>query len=117
MVAGYHPRPDGVVGGSNNQLFAAACTSASNCWAVGSYGSTSGGTGTVLNQALRWNGSTWTQVSAPDPGGTANLDSNTLNAVRCTSVSNCWAVGDAQNSSGVARNQALHWNGTKWSAS
>lgn len=69
------PDPDGVVGGSNNQLFAPACTSASNCWAVGSYS----GTGTVLSQALRWNGSTWTQVSTPDLGGTANLDSNTLN--------------------------------------
>jgi hypothetical protein len=58
----------------------------------------------------------WALVSTPDPGGTANLDSNTLRAVRCTTASNCWAVGDAQKKGGADLNQALFWNGTKWSS-
>jgi hypothetical protein len=110
------PDPDGTGAGANNQLLAANCTTISNCWAVGSYGRFSGDVGTVLNEALHWNGSTWALVSTPDPGGTANLDSNTLRAVRCTTASNCWAVGDAQKKGGADLNQALFWNGTKWSS-
>jgi hypothetical protein len=109
------PDPDGTGTGANNQLIAANCTTVSNCWAVGTYGSFSGDVGTILNEALHWNGSTWTLISTPDPGGTANLDSNTLSAVRCLTASDCWAVGDAQKTGGADLNQALFWNGTKWS--
>jgi hypothetical protein len=109
------PDPDGTGTGANNQLLAANCTTVSNCWAAGSYGSFSGDVGTILNEALHWNGSTWALVSTPDPGGTANLDSNTLRAIRCLTASDCWAVGDAQKNGGADLNQALYWNGTKWS--
>ena len=47
-----------------------------------------------------------------DPGGIADGDTNTLNSVRCVSLNDCWAVGNA--SPGV--NEALHWNGTRWLA-
>lgn len=42
------------------QLSALNCISATSCWAAGSYGSVSGGTGEILNEALRWNGTSWT---------------------------------------------------------
>ena len=108
------PNPEGTTANDANGLDGVRCTSPSNCWAVGSYGFI-GSPPTLLNEALHWNGSTWTLVSTPDPGGTANLDSNTLRAVRCLTASDCWAVGDAQKNGGADLNQALHWNGTKWS--
>jgi hypothetical protein len=33
----------------------------------------------------------------------------------CTSVANCWAVGDFDGTAGHAGGgQAVHWNGHKW---
>jgi hypothetical protein len=40
---------------------------------------------------------------------------NELEGVRCTSSSNCFAVGEDQIKSGNERNQALRWNGQHWS--
>jgi hypothetical protein len=108
------PNPEGTAANDANALGSVRCTSASNCWAVGTYGFV-GSPITLLNEALHWNGGAWTLVSTPDPGGTANLDSNTLRAVRCTAASNCWTVGDAQQNGAQDLNQALHWNGAKWS--
>ncbi len=50
-----------------------------------------------LNEALHWNGAKWSVVHAANGGGTGMNASNNLNSVRCTSHSNCWAVGDSQN--------------------
>ena len=109
------PNPDGTGTGASNLLTAAACTSASNCWAVGDYGSISDGVGTVLNEALRWKGANWSLTTTPDPAGTANGVSNTLNGVKCASASSCWAVG-TQIPNQFNLNEALLWNGSKWSA-
>jgi hypothetical protein len=109
------PDPDGTGTGASNQLSFASCTSATSCWAVGNYGSIGGGTGVILNQALRWNGRKWSQATTPNPAGTAAKDQNLLFAIRCTSARNCWAVGNQQNSGGPELNQALRWNGAKWS--
>ena len=105
--------PDGTGQGSVNELNGATCSSASNCWAVGDFGSIQNGVGKILNEALRWNGRKWSVTSPPNPGGTADGRFNILNAVRCTAATNCWAVGRAGTSD---RNQALHWHGTRWSA-
>jgi hypothetical protein len=110
------PNPDGTGSGANNDLVAANCTSATSCWAVGSYGSVTGDTGIVLNLALHWNGKKWTQVKTPEPGGTANGDQDELLSIRCASARRCVAVGEQQKGSGPERNQALRWNGTSWSA-
>jgi hypothetical protein len=110
------PNPDGTGAGANNLLAGVACTSASNCWAVGDYGSISGSVGTVLNEALRWNGTNWSLATTPDPAGTGNGASNILNGVRCASASNCWAVGTQSSPGQFELNEALLWNGTKWSA-
>jgi len=70
----------------------------------------------ILNQALHWNGTTWSQKPTPNPGGTADSDSNDLIWVHCNAATNCWAVGDTQHLTAPFVNQALHWNGTKWTA-
>jgi hypothetical protein len=109
------PDPDGTGAGANNLLFDLACTSSVSCWGVGGYGTTLGH-GVQLNQALHWNGRKWSLVATPDPGGTAIGDSNFLSGVRCTSAASCWAVGDSQPAGGADVNQALRWNGSRWSA-
>jgi hypothetical protein len=108
------PDPDGTGPGANNNLGDVACTSIGSCWAVGDYGSTGGG-GVVLNQALHWDGTAWSQVSTPNPAGTVGGALNALRGVRCTSSASCWAVGRVEPVGQSDRNQALHWNGSMWS--
>lgn len=108
------PEPNGTGSGGSQQLTFANCKSATNCWAVGNYGSPLS-PGFVLNLALHWDGGKWSLVDTPEPGGAASGDTNNLNAVRCTSTTNCWAVGLAQPSGGSQFGTALHWNGTTWS--
>jgi hypothetical protein len=109
------PDPDGTGGGAVNGLNDVSCTSETSCWAVGSYGSvTGGGVGTVLNEALRWDGGNWSVVATPDPGGTSDTDVNILSGVRCTSARYCWAVGGWAQPNAEPVNQALNWNGRRW---
>jgi hypothetical protein len=108
------PDPNGTGTGAQQQLAFATCKSATDCWAVGSYGSPLS-PGFVQNQAMHWDGGLWSQTDTPEPGGTASGDVNNLNAARCISPSNCWAVGTAQSGGGSSLGQALHWNGTTWS--
>jgi hypothetical protein len=110
------PDPDGTGGGAVNELTDVTCTSLASCWAVGQFGTTSDNAGVIVNQALHWNGRTWSLVPTPDPSGLANGDSNFLNGIRCASAASCWAVGYGAPAGQANRNQALHWNGTKWTA-
>jgi hypothetical protein len=104
------PDPDGTSPGTSNVLSWDTCVSASDCWAVGYYG-----TGSVTsNQALHWNGHKWTYVIAPDPGATAERGVNVLTGARCVTAANCWAVG-TQIMGDRLVDQILHWNGKKWS--
>lgn len=91
-------------GSDLNSLDAAAATSASNVWAVGTYNNEAKATLTLIEH---WNGTTWTQVPSP------NLAGSSLQSVTATSASNAWAVGQYSNGS---TQQALieHWNGTTW---
>src|SRR5215472_15369016 len=84
--------------------------SASNAWAVGYYRSSnlSNATQTLI---LHWNGTAWSQVPSPNPGGPSVL--NELLDVAATSASNAWAVGYYINGSGL-RTLIEHWNGTGW---
>ncbi len=109
------PEPNGTGSGASQQLIGVTCSSATNCWAVGNYGSTSGSPGFVLNQALHWDGGTWSLADTPEPGGAAGGDLNGLSAARCVSTTECWAVGTARMSSGSQFGQVLHWNGIAWS--
>jgi hypothetical protein len=107
------PDQDGTGQGSGNQLIDVSCTSPASCWAVGSSGNVFGRiAGIELNQALHWNGRKWSLVATPDPGGTSLPSTNVLLGVGCASAASCWAVGGE----GPFSNEALHWNGRRWSA-
>jgi hypothetical protein len=110
------PDPGGTTAGADNELLDVTCTSPASCWAVGDYGNRNISGGSLLNQALHWNGHTWSLIPTPDPGGMASGAANFLNGIRCPSPVSCWAVGDSQASGQVEMNQALHWNGHRWSA-
>lgn len=97
--------------GAHSILASVTCTSARNCWAVGTYRS---GT-TALNQALHWNGTRWSSIATPDPGDAAG-GSHGLSGVSCVSRADCWAVGSHITDRGIGRNAALRWNGRSWSA-
>jgi hypothetical protein len=108
----FGPSVDRLPAGPTSELHGVFCTSPANCWAVGD----TSGKGGRLNQVLHWTGKHWFAVAVPNPAGTAKGDGNELLAVRCTTASNCWAVGDAQRVSQGGLDQALHWNGKKWFA-
>jgi hypothetical protein len=108
------PNPGGSTSGADNELTALFCTSASDCWTAGYYYNSSSA---ALNQALHYDGHTWTPYATPQPGGTTGFaEGNTLEALSCTSTSNCWAVGYIFPNEAKTLNQALLWNGTNWSA-
>ena len=107
------PQPGGGGAGTDDALNGITCSTARNCWAVGSRSHTTAGTPT-LNEALRWNGAKWSSVSTPNPGGTGMGDTSELNSARCTTAANCWAVGFSQASTGQETAERLHWTGKKW---
>jgi len=74
------------------ELFGVVCTGASACVAVGTYVSeTIGGLPTATKTlAYSWNGSSWSIQSSPNGEGKKG---NALEAVSCTAVSACTAVG------------------------
>src|SRR5262249_7682006 len=75
-----------------------ACSTAQSCLAV-TYSPVGSET---------WNGSKWTKLFAPVPGGAIN---NTLDGVSCASATFCESVG------GVAGSPASlqeTWNGSSW---
>ena len=111
------PQPGGTASTASSELEGIRCTSSGSCWAVGSY-SAPGSQNTDLNQVLHWNGRRWSLVPTPQPGGTASGDFSMLSHVSCASPSGCWAVGAYGTRTGNQRtelNQALHWNGRRWS--
>ncbi|HET7012507.1 MAG TPA: hypothetical protein VFI65_01260 [Streptosporangiaceae bacterium] len=115
-VAAGIPEPGGEINGEFSELEDVACTSAKNCWAVGQFGKDSATGEVILNQALRWNGKTWSHVPTPNPAGTATNDENDLVGIRCATVNDCWAVGAYGNEQNGGRlfNEVLHWTGKKW---
>src|SRR5581483_2645760 len=107
------PQPVKMAGGFRSSLNWVACTSASNCWAVGYYDNAAGA---ELNEALLWNGRKWRLVKTPQPGkSSSGNEESFLYGVSCASSSDCWAVGGYTNAGGVTVNQALRWNGKMWS--
>jgi hypothetical protein len=108
------PSPGGAASGDTSELFGVRCIASGSCWAVGYYERH----GAALDEALHWNGRKWSWVATPTPGGTLSDDFNDLFDVTCVSASNCWAAGEYGNLSiedEVTANQALHWNGKRWS--
>jgi hypothetical protein len=86
-------------------LLAVECAGATECFAVG----VQRGTGPLLVE--RWNGSAFTRVSAPAPGGVGDA---ALRGIACPSSTRCVAVGAVGQPGG--RTIGATWNGTTWSA-
>jgi hypothetical protein len=91
------------------QLAGVSCSSSSSCTAVGDYTKRFGRTVTL---AERWDGTSWSVESTPNPQG---APSSALNAVDCTSSSVCVAVGSSFTHSGTEITLAERWTGTRWS--
>jgi hypothetical protein len=116
------PQSGGRRKGDATELFDVTCSSPASCWAVGDDGKFTGDITKpvkLANEALHWNGRHWSRVRTPNPAGTATGRLNSLFGVRCLSSANCNAVGDYANGtavdSAIMRNEALHWNGKRWS--
>jgi len=87
----------------NDSLYAVRCVSAKSCTAAGEYGDDADGSpGLPLIEA--WNGSTWSQVTVPDP---SHGNGSGFNGLTCSTTS-CTAVGGEYNSSGVQLTLAEH---------
>lgn len=106
------PRSSALNASSDDELYADTCPSSSTCWAVGFH---SNGAGAELGQALLFDGTTFSSVSLPEPGGSSTSDYDYLDAIACTSSSDCWTVGSYGNTAGPSRNEALYWDGVNWS--
>jgi hypothetical protein len=95
-----NPNPEGL----NMSLRDVSCTSETACTAVGYYeDSVSGNTVTL---AERWDGSSWTITSTPNPG---RMGAG-FTAVSCNLVSVCTAGGVFDGSTPFAE----QWDGTTW---
>jgi hypothetical protein len=96
-------------GTQDNELESVNVLSSSDAWAVG----VSHGVGPEQTLTEHWDGSSWSVVPSPDPGGGDNF----LFGVRAASAVSVWAVGDFVDTSGpsqVAKTLILHWDGTRW---
>ena len=100
-------------GGDDVSLSAVACSSATDCFAVGGTANFSLASDAVTGAPVteHWDGTTWTIVAVPTPTSTVDAE---LNGVACPGPNNCFAVGDYQ---ARATGGALmeHWNGASWS--
>lgn len=93
----------------DSRLFGLSAQAADDVWTVGT--STNG---TRLRTfVLHWDGSAWTQVSAPSPGG---KHGTTLTAVSTNAGDDAWAVGFK--GSGIKVQSVIeHWDGSTWTVS
>lgn len=99
------PRPTGA---QRSTLLDVSCSDASDCTGVGGYMNSSG---VQVSFAVRWNGTTWTQQTTPNPAGSSNT---VLQNVSCADRGWCVGVGDWLNA-GTWQPMAQSWNGSSWS--
>src|SRR5439155_10539916 len=93
-------------GATEAALASVSCPSSTACIAVGH--ATVGGALTAL--AVRWNGSAWSLLIVPSPGG-KNAE---LLSVSCHSATQCTAVGDYYTSADASLTLAERWDGSTW---
>jgi hypothetical protein len=92
-----------------SQLLGVSGDSRGDAWAVGSY-TVAPRSGRVATLALHWDGTGWSQVETPNPGGHQDV----FTAVAATSSAHAWAVG-AYRGAGKGRQTLIaHWNGSTW---
>ncbi|HEX8230379.1 MAG TPA: S-layer homology domain-containing protein [Chloroflexia bacterium] len=100
---------------SSSYLGALSATAPDDIWAVGFRTNLS----THINHTLieHWDGTSWSIVPSPNPGGVTDpLANNILSDIKALAPDNAWAVGLFN--TGEAGDQTLiaHWDGTTWSA-
>jgi hypothetical protein len=103
------PSPNGPVS-PVSVLSGVACSSTTNCFAVGGYFVSTpddSGERTLVEQ---WNGTTWSMV--PSPNQPLTID-NVLDGVTCTSAANCFAVGHYDTQL-VTSTLIERWDGAAW---
>jgi membrane peptidoglycan carboxypeptidase len=109
------PNPGGRTGSANRNVLNGVTTeSTTDAWAVGyDVNPTTGATVTLI---VHWNGTSWSRVASPNPGGrTSSSNYNKLFGVSALSSTDAWAVGYFSNPAGGSETLVLHWNGTTWS--
>lgn len=89
-------------------LSGVAASSATDAWAVG-YSGTNSGRRTLIEH---WNGTQWSRVPSPSPGGKGH-DSQ-LTGVAAVSATKAWAVGLYTTPRSGQRTLILRWNGKSW---
>jgi hypothetical protein len=104
-----HARPAGGPSGrvtsfTDAEFSAVSADSATDVWAVGQV--CSAGCSTISTLTAHWDGSTWSRVPSPSPGGRDGLV-----AVSADSPADAWAIGVIATGAPLA----LHWNGHVWS--
>jgi hypothetical protein len=78
-------------------------------WAVGWYNDTEGGA--TRNYIIRWDGTSWANIPAPNVGQL----SNQLSQVLALADNDVWAVGTYQPAIGLPNaTLILHWDGAAW---
>jgi hypothetical protein len=101
--------------GTFPSLQSVAVSSAGDAWAVGYFANSTNSS--YFSLAEHWNGSTWSQVSAPSPFGNVSI----LESVADLSSTNAWAVGYSEDDSNyynpIYQPLIEHWNGSSWSVS
>lgn len=88
-------------GAGLSELAGIACTTATDCVAVGSFVNSSEVTKTL---AVVWNGSSWSIVSTPEPSG---AELSQLQDISCRASEACTAVGQYFDSKGEEKTLAL----------
>src|SRR5215216_490195 len=89
----------------DNVLTSVDALSGTNAWAVGS-----SRTDTFRKSLIqRWNGTSWTIVSSPNPGTIGN----SLLGVEAAAPNDIWAVGWKNSGDGL-QSLLLHYNGSAW---
>jgi hypothetical protein len=96
-------------GTSDNYLNSVACTSTTNCTAVGE--SYADGTSPGQTLVLSWDGTAWSPVPSPNQGTFGSF----LYSVACNSKSDCTTAGAYQTSSGSFQTLIETWDGATWS--
>jgi hypothetical protein len=99
------PKPEGA---KRSILLDVSCSDSSNCTAVGGYLNSGSVQVTFVE---RWNGTSWTLQTSPNPMGSTN---SVLQNVTCFDRSGCIAVGDWINA-GTWQPMAQSWDGSTWS--
>jgi hypothetical protein len=90
-------------------LAGVACTTATDCWAVGAQRTAASQRPLVEH----WDGSSWVPVGSPE---LALNETAGLLSVTCPSRSDCWAVGGRAGADGVFSTLAQRWDGSAWRA-